>query len=185
MVSTYNKPHLSFQQQLELLKARGLEVTADVAALAYLTRIGYYRLSAYWYPLRLPLITQNPVTQKITVTRLDQFKPEIKFEHVLSMYVFDKRLRLLLLDAIERVEVAVRVDVSHVLGGRDTFAHTNAGMLHGNFTKKPKPNGQTAHQDWITKYNKVLARSKEVGISRHRDRSFHQSVTAISSKRDR
>jgi abortive infection bacteriophage resistance protein len=91
MGSTYNKPHLSFQQQLELLKARGLEVTDDVAALAYLSRIGYYRLSAYWYPLRLPLITQDPVTQKITVTRLDQFKPEIKFEHVLSMYVFDKR----------------------------------------------------------------------------------------------
>jgi abortive infection bacteriophage resistance protein len=161
MVSTYNKPHLSFQQQLELLKARGLEVTDDVAALAYLSRIGYYRLSAYWYPLRLPLITQDPVTQKITVTRLDQFKPEIKFEHVLSMYVFDKRLRLLLLDAIERVEVAVRVDVSHMLGGRDTFAHTNAAMLHGNFTKKPKQNGQTAHQDWIAKYNKVLERSKE------------------------
>jgi len=77
------------------------------------------------------------------------------------MYVFDKRLRLLLLDAIERVEVAVRVDASHMLGGRDTFAHTNAGLLHGNFTKKPKPNGQTAHQDWITKYDKVLARSKE------------------------
>jgi len=62
MVSTYNKPHLSFQQQLDLLKARGLEVTDDVAALAYLARIGYYRLSAYWYPLRLPLITQDPVT---------------------------------------------------------------------------------------------------------------------------
>jgi len=161
MVSTYNKPHLSFQQQLDLLKARGLEVTDDAAALGYLTRIGYYRLSAYWYPLRLKLITQNPVTQKIKVTREDQFSPGIKFEHALSMYVFDKRLRLLLLDAIERVEVAMRVDVSYMLAGRDTFAHTNVTMLHGNFTKKPKPNGQTAHQEWITKYNKVLARSKE------------------------
>lgn len=161
MVSTYNKPHLSFQQQLELLKARGLEVTDDTAALAYLTRIGYYRLSAYWYPLRLPLITQDPVTQKIKVTRQDQFMPGIKFEHALSMYVFDKRLRLLLLDAIERIEIAMRVDVSHMLGARDTFSHINAGMLHGNFTKKLKQNGQTAHQDWLTKYNKVLARSKE------------------------
>ena len=62
MVSTYNKPHLSFQQQLKLLKARGLEVTDDDAALAYLNRIGYYRLSAYCYPLLLTLITQDPVT---------------------------------------------------------------------------------------------------------------------------
>ena len=45
-MSTYNKPYLSFQQQLELLKARGLEVTDDAAAISYLERIGYYRLSA-------------------------------------------------------------------------------------------------------------------------------------------
>jgi abortive infection bacteriophage resistance protein len=45
MVSTYNKPHLSFQQQLELLKTRELEVTDGAPALAYLTRIGYYLLN--------------------------------------------------------------------------------------------------------------------------------------------
>jgi abortive infection bacteriophage resistance protein len=136
MLSTYKKPHLPFNQQLNLLKARGLEVSNDNAALAYLTRIGYYRLSAYWYPLRLPLITQDPITQKIKVSRQDKFCPGIKFENTLSIYVFDKRLRLLLLDAIERVEIAMRVDISHILGTRDTFAHTNASMLHGNFTKK-------------------------------------------------
>ena len=161
MTSAYKKPHLSFDQQLDLLKARGLEVTDDTAALAYLTRIGYYRLSAYWYPLRRPLISQDPATLKLKVTREDQFCLGIKFEHALSMYVFDKRLRLLLLDAIERIEVSMRVDISHTLGRRDTFAHMNAEMLHGNFTKKRNHFGQTAYQDWITKYNKVLARSKE------------------------
>jgi len=161
MLSTYKKPHLPFKQQLNLLKARGLEVSNDNVALAYLTRIGYYRLSAYWYPLRLPLITQDPITQKIKVSRQDKFCPGIKFENTLSIYVFDKRLRLLLLDAIERVEIAIRVDISHILGARDTFAHTNVSMLHGNFTKKIRQNGITAHQEWLTKYNKVLARSKE------------------------
>lgn len=110
MLSTYNKPHLPFKQQLNLLKARGLEVSNDNAALAYLTRIGYYRLSAYWYPLRLPLITQDPITQKLKVSRQDNFCPGIKFE---------------------------------------------------NFTKKIRQNGLTAYQEWLTKYNKVLARSKE------------------------
>lgn len=55
----------------------------------------------------------------------------------------------------------MRVDISHTLGGRDIFAHMIAVMLHGNFTKKRNQLGQTAHQDWIAKYNKVLARSKE------------------------
>jgi abortive infection bacteriophage resistance protein len=161
MASTFNKPHLSLQQQLGLVQARGLEVTDQAAALAFLARVGYYRLSAYWYPFRLPLRTHDPVTQKVKITRQDEFRPGIKFEHSLNIYVFDKRLRLLLLDAIERVEVAIRVDVSNRLGERDTFAHTNSAMLHGNFTKKLKQNGQTAHQDWLIKYNKVLARSKE------------------------
>ena len=31
----------------------------------------------------------------------------------------------------------------------------------------------------------LKANQSSMGISRHRDRSFHQSVTAISSKRDR
>jgi abortive infection bacteriophage resistance protein len=48
-MSTYKKPYLTFQEQLALLKSRGLLVTNDEAALSCLERIGYYRLSAYWY----------------------------------------------------------------------------------------------------------------------------------------
>ncbi|NQW85093.1 MAG: Abi family protein [Alcaligenaceae bacterium] len=161
LISTYSKPYLSFQQQLALLKARGLEVHDNATALAYLNRIGYYRLSAYWYPLRVPLIIQDQLTQKIEIIRQDQFKSGSSFEHALKLYVFDKRLRLLLLDAIERVEVAIRVDIADTLGARDTFAHINSDMLHGSFTKKVKSSGQTAYQEWLQKYNMVLARSKD------------------------
>lgn len=53
-MSTYSKPHRTFEEQLAQLKARGLEVTDDVTAISALRRIGYYRLSAYWYPFRKP-----------------------------------------------------------------------------------------------------------------------------------
>jgi abortive infection bacteriophage resistance protein len=161
MSSTYNKPHLPFDQQLTLLKNRGLEITDDSLGIAYLGRIGYYRLSAYLYPMRAPLMLQDPTTQKIKVTRQDQFISGSRFDDALQMYVFDKKLRLLLLDAIERVEVTLRVDISYILGRKDTFAHTNPCMLHGNFTKKKKLIGLTAHQEWLAKYEKVLNRSKE------------------------
>ncbi|MGB1091986.1 MAG: hypothetical protein ACPGYX_07675 [Oceanobacter sp.] len=49
---TYSRPWLSFADQLAQLKSRGMRVTDDAAALSYLERIGYYRLSAYWYPYR-------------------------------------------------------------------------------------------------------------------------------------
>ena len=46
------KPWLAFAQQLEVLQERGLQVEDRAAALDYLERLGYYRLSGYWYPLR-------------------------------------------------------------------------------------------------------------------------------------
>ena len=46
------KPWKSFEEQLALLKKRGLQVDDDAAALNYLDRLGYYRLSGYWYSFR-------------------------------------------------------------------------------------------------------------------------------------
>jgi len=48
----YNRPWKSFAGQLQLLKDRGLIITGDDAALRYLERIGYYRLSAYLHTFR-------------------------------------------------------------------------------------------------------------------------------------
>ncbi|MVW70598.1 Abi family protein [Bordetella sp. 15P40C-2] len=161
-MSTYNKPYLTCEQQLSLLKDRGLDVTDEAAALACLRRIGYYRLSAYWYPLRQTVLLQTAGSPKVAVQRADAFRPGSSFEQVLALYVFDKRLRLLVLDAIERIEVALRVDVSYRLGERDPFAHMNPAMLHGNFAKKVHPaTGRTAHQNWLDKHQQMVARSRE------------------------
>lgn len=48
----YSKPWLSYNDQLTLLESRGLLITDRAAALEYLERIGYYRLSGYWYAFR-------------------------------------------------------------------------------------------------------------------------------------
>lgn len=161
-MSTYKKPCLTLQQQMQLLKARGLEITDDAAAISYLGRIGYYRISAYWYSFRKTALVQDPATKKISVQREDDFHAGSSFKHALDLYVFDKRLRLLVLDAIERIEVAIRVDISYQLGAQDPFAHINPTLLHGNFTKKLNSStGKTRYQEWLDKYNQVLSRSKE------------------------
>ena len=46
------KPWLGFDEQLAKLQQRGLSVTDKAAALNYIERIGYYRLSGYWYSFR-------------------------------------------------------------------------------------------------------------------------------------
>jgi len=158
-MSTYNKPYLTFEQQLDLLKNRGLGVADDAKALFYLQHIGYYRLSAYWYPLRQIVQSQDNCTSP---SRSNVFQPGSTFDQVLKLYVFDKRLRLLVLDAVERIEVALRVDVAYLLGEKDPFAHTKPEFLNSrSINKKQDGTDCTSYQNWIKKNNNLIDRSKE------------------------
>ena len=81
------KPWLAFSDQLELLQERGLQVDDCAAALDYLERLGYYRLSGYWYPFRA--IDHNASTAQSQAVRLGGFVPGSHFEDVVRLYVFD------------------------------------------------------------------------------------------------
>ena len=105
----YQKPYLSYQAQIELLKSRGMELADEAKALHLLKRISYYRLSVYWRPLLLD--KQNFV-----------FKPNANFETVFALYKFDRELRRLLLSELEKIEIAVRSQMAYTLS-----------MAHGSF----------------------------------------------------
>jgi abortive infection bacteriophage resistance protein len=171
MVTTLKplKPWLSFNDQLQHLQTRGLHVDDHAAALDYLERLGYYRLSGYWYPLRA--IDRAASQAQNKAVRLNTFVAGSRFEDVVRLYVFDKKLRLLALDALERIEMAVRVDVAHLLGQRDAKAHENPACLHGNFTKKPiasgSNKGKTEHQVWLEKYQSLLHRARNEPFVAH------------------
>lgn len=102
----FAKPPLSLPQQLAKLQSRGLAVPDPAAALHYLQHVGYYRLSAYALPLQDCTQTGKP------------FQPGATFDMVLDLYRFDRELRLLVLDAIERCEVALRSALSNEMSMR-------------------------------------------------------------------
>jgi abortive infection bacteriophage resistance protein len=167
----YSKPYLSVIGQIALLQGRGIEITDTVAAGACLGRIGYYRLSGYWYSswkshlVTNPLtgaIIPHPVSKKPQIVVEDDFRPGTTFQQVMDLYVFDKRLRLLFLDAIERIEVALRVDIALLIGARDPWAHRDPNQLHGNFTKKVNPlHGQTDYAKWLERLDQTFDRSTD------------------------
>jgi abortive infection bacteriophage resistance protein len=136
-------------------------VTDRSRALQCLERIGYYRLSGYWYPFReSQLVIGNNGVPYMHV--LDRFRPGSTFGQVMDLYVFDKRLRLLFLDAIERIEVAVRVQIALLLSVRDPWAHRRPSHLHGHFTNRVNPRTQlTEHQTWLKRLADNERRSKE------------------------
>jgi abortive infection bacteriophage resistance protein len=141
----YSKPALTFEQQLDLLQARGLAITDRDAALVALGRISYYRLSAYWYPLR--------------AAGEDRFVPGATFDMVLRLYEFDRRLRLLALDGIERVEVLARTRITYELAHQcDPFAHSHAGHFEGSFD----------HGRWYQAFIEDLIRASESFLEHYR-----------------
>lgn len=99
----YGKGHLNFEEQAELLINRGL-IADKALLLKRLKAVGYYRLSAYFHPYRI---------RKPDGTITDDFRKGTSLKDVWSVYLFDRKLRLHLLDAIERIEVALRCMIAY------------------------------------------------------------------------
>ena len=164
----YTKPHLTFDEQITLLKSRGLHISDETKAKDYLQRIGYYRLSGYWYPFR-QTESQKADDDSLTYTVINRFRSNAEFKNAVDLYVFDKKLRLLFLDALERIEIALRVDIADHLGKLDPFAHRNPVLLHGNFTKKINfRTNQSDYAEWLSRFDKLAAHSKEEFILHYR-----------------
>lgn len=154
----FGKPYLAVPDQIALLRSRGMAITDEPRAAAAIERIGYYRLSGYWHSLRRSVHSQQSQPPVI----LDDFLPGAEFSQVIDLYVFDKKLRFLILDALERVEVALRTDIALLLGKLSPLAHRNPAFLDGNFTKKMMPGKTTTrHTEWLTRLDDLTNRSRE------------------------
>ncbi|MHC4906436.1 MAG: Abi family protein [Planctomycetota bacterium] len=113
----YTKPALTYEQQADLLMSRGL-IADKTELVEKLRAVNYYRLSGYWYPFRIP---DDPN---------EAFQPGITLRQVWQRYTFDRQLRLLVLDAIERIEVSVRTQVVYQLSHRyGPFGYVSASTL--------------------------------------------------------
>ena len=101
----YNKPHLSVDEQIRQLQQRGMLIDDHALASHYLQHLNYYRLAGYWLPFEADHTTH-------------QFKQDTTFAQILSLYVFDRQLRLLVMDAIERIEVSVRTQWAYQMSNK-------------------------------------------------------------------
>ena len=103
MSINFNKSYTTPTSIVQLLHKRGLEITDENKALHYIEHIGYYRLSAYLYPM-----LADPKSSH-------RFKPQSTFSNAMSLYRFDKKLRLFLFNEIEKIEVACRSAIANIV----------------------------------------------------------------------
>jgi abortive infection bacteriophage resistance protein len=169
----YTKPHLSYREQLELLRARGLQIEDEQHALWHLENLGYYRLSGYLYPFRMLMPATGEVGEIVTPSRSSNFVAGSTFSQVAELYRFDQSLRLLAMRAIERLEVSLRAKVAYHMASIDPCAQTNANLLDPEFCEVPTcPPGETPRKSnfaaWTEQHDKLVSRSKEDFIKHFR-----------------
>lgn len=99
----FDKPAITAEDQLRLLIDRGLTVQDPERALSFLQAVSFFRLTPYMRPFQVPSADH-------------QFRDGARFLSLSRLYDFDRRLRLLVMDAIERIEVGVRAHICNYMG---------------------------------------------------------------------
>ena len=152
----YNKPPLTIDQQVTLLQKRGLVVDANDSRLQYyLKNVSYYHLSIYFKFFQ----------------RDDVFQEGTTFDDVLRIYTFDNKLRLLLLEILERVEKAFKSRVAYHLSNakKDSHCHIKRELFVDDA-------GFSEIQEI---FGKFYADSKEISIDHYRSKYTEPTLPPI------
>jgi len=147
MPKVYNKPPLSYQDQLQQLKNRGLIIEDEKYFMHLLEVKSYYRLSAYWFPLLKD--KENHI-----------FKKGSNFSTAYKIYCFDRELRHLVLAELEKIEVAIRAKIIYIMSHRHgPFWYENDGLFsnshkHQRLLEKFKTEYDRSDEEFILSFKK-------------------------------
>jgi len=145
----FTKQALSTPDLINFLVAKGLGVSNQAFAHSKINSVGYYRLKIYTRALELPS---------------KQFIAGTTFEDVIRLYEFDRKLRLVTLDAVERIEVALRATIINVMCAIDG-SHFYYNEL--NFEDKSS----------VTHARTIASKSKHLSIN-HYKATYHTPLLA-------
>lgn len=123
-----DKDFKTVEQQLDILRSRGLSITDDTKAKDFLLHNNYYRVSGY----------------SLTLRKNDVFSKSATFQNIIDIYQFDHELRHIILEYMEIIEVRMK----SVYAYEFTKVHGPIGYLDNtHFTNKAK------HKEIIDKAN--------------------------------
>jgi abortive infection bacteriophage resistance protein len=151
MSTTFQKPSITVQEQLDFLAQQGLIITDQQEANHVLSMIGYYRFSGYLLPYK-----QN---HSSTGPRL--FIANTKFENIWQLYRFDQELRALLSCATEKIEVAFRAALVNT---------TSTELSPFWYADKTFHRQQRTFEGFMKHVNQVLDMSHDIFIKHYVDK---------------
>jgi abortive infection bacteriophage resistance protein len=162
----FTKPPKTYDEQLALLKQRGLSISSDSETLRWLKRVNYYRLSAYYIPFQEPRPSEA-------------FLPGATWERVIDLYIFDCRLRHLFKIAMERIEIALRTTITYELAHTfGPFAHTKS-TTYATWFLYPGKRSHSDFEEFIQSIEKEEKRAREVFVKAYRDKYTSEKFLPI------
>jgi len=169
----YAKPWLSIDEQIDQLVARGIQMDDRDRAAAVLHEVGYYRLTGYLYPFRESESYLDD-DGRARVRVLNKYRSGTRIEHATRLLDFDRRLRLLVLEGVERIEVAFRMRLGYTLGRYSAFAHEDPSLFVPAFiTQRTDGNGEalpSQHGEWLVRVKERQGSSDEAFVSHFRNK---------------
>lgn len=170
----YRKPWLSLDEQVTRLDSRGVDVGDHDHATSLLQAIGYYRLTGYLYPFRESQEYKDD-DGRSCIRVLNTYRQGTNLHDVEAIIDFDRRLRMLVMEGVEHIEVAIRMQIGYVLGHNSPFAHEDPDTFTRQFTKsEANPNTgkliPSRHQDWLNRAMKRRDRSDEDFVKHFHDK---------------
>ena len=126
---TYTKVAKSLDDQVSLMRSRGVVIVDEVKAKEYLADIGYYRLGFYSYPFE---ITYPQLGRR----RRHDVRPGTTIEDIVALYYFDLDLRTLLNRYLSRIEVSLRTTIIYELSMKyspDSTWFVNPAVMEASF----------------------------------------------------
>jgi len=138
----------TFEEQLQLMKSRGLIIDNEDRCTDFLRSINYYRLTAYLLPFR-----QSD----------DTYLPGTAFEKVQQIYDFDRRLRSLLFSVIEEIELFLRIQLAYY------SAHTHGAI---GYLDEAHYNTRHNHDKLMQTVETAIKNNKNSLVVKHHDATY-------------
>jgi abortive infection bacteriophage resistance protein len=141
----YPKKVISFDKQVQLLQERGLVIEDPDSAKDFLRNISYFRLQGFWWEFQLDKDNHK-------------FKEGTTFESIIDLYTFDRKFRLIIFDAIERIEIALRTKLVY---------YPSIELDQWWFEESDNFFNENFHEESLDEVDKELSRTKEIFIKSH------------------
>ncbi|TAH29845.1 MAG: Abi family protein [Cytophagales bacterium] len=145
----YTKPPLDLDKQINNLISKNLIISDINKAKNYLSNINYYRFSGYSYHF---LDKSN-----------DRFRDNVTFDDVLGLYLFDREFRMLIFDAIERIEISFRTQIIY---------HFSLEFGSNWYENKEIFYDHDLYDEHLSKLKEEIGRSTEVFIDHFKTKYF-------------